>query len=185
MNTVKSFPVNWTPRLAAMLAVLLMLSGCSPAGKSEQELRQEIQGLKAEVAALKEAMAKLEAGQQAILELLKKPAALAEPQGLLLPPGPGPQPLTVSQLIAAKDRYLGARVTVKGMAGPVLVHHKSLLLKAPEGMVEVFLDKLLDQKLVARLTTVPLEQPLTVTGVVSLPPKGGAQLQINAEAVEF
>ncbi len=184
-------------QLPALLAVLLLLGGCSaPAGSSEQELRQEIQGLKAEITSLKEAMARMEGKQQAILELLKKPAAPAEPQAAPQPapqaaplpeaaPGPGSQVLTVSQLLKDKDRYLGTRVTVRGPVGLVVVHHKSLMLKAPDGMVEVFLDKLPDQKLAARLTSTTLEQPVTVTGVVGLPAKGGAKLQITAEAVEF
>jgi len=99
---------------------------------------------------------------------------------------PAPQPLTVGQLLAGKDQYLGSRVTVKGPVGPVLVHHKSMLLKAPEGMVEVRFGKLPDQKLVQQLTSTPLEKPVTVTGVVSLPPRAGtAKLQIDAEAVDF
>ncbi len=98
-----------------------------------------------------------------------------------------PAPLTVSQLLAGKDQYLGARVTVKGEAGPVLVNHKSVMLKSPQGMVEVLFGKLPDQKQVARLTSIPIDQPLTVTGVVSLPPgtAGAAKLQISAEAVDF
>ena len=76
-------------------------------------------------------------------------------------------------------------MTVKGSVGPVLVHHKSLLLKAPEGLVEVFFGKLPDEKLVQRLTSTTLDQPITVTGVVGPSPKGGANLQIQAEAVEF
>jgi hypothetical protein len=193
MNPPKCFPVNMLRQLPAILAVLLLLSGCSPAKTSDPELRQEIQGLKADLAALKEAMARLEGGQQAILEVLKKSGPVAEPQALppqaapLPEPAPGPQALTVSQLIAGKDRYLGSRVVVKGNVGPVLVHHKSLLLVSPEGMVEVFLDKLPDQKVMQRLTSAPFEGPVTVTGTVGLPGKsgGGAKLQINAEAVEF
>ena len=98
-----------------------------------------------------------------------------------------PAPLTVGQLLASKDQYLGARVTVKGEVGPVLVHHKSLLLKSPQGMVEVLFGKLSDPKQVQRLASTPIDQPLTVTGVVSLPPgrAGAAQLQISAEAVDF
>ena len=100
---------------------------------------------------------------------------------------PGPETLTVAQLLAGKDRYLGTRVKVKGMPGPVMVHHKSLMLKGPQGMVEVLFGNLPDPKLVQSLSSTALEKPLTVTGVVNLPPArgGGAQLQINAEAVEF
>ena len=68
-----------------------------------------------------------------------------------------------------------------------MVHHKSLMLKSPQGMVEVLFGNLPDQKLVQRLTASTLDQPLTVTGVVNLAPSrgGGAQIQINAEAIEF
>jgi hypothetical protein len=67
-----------------------------------------------------------------------------------------------------------------------MVNHKSLFLKSPEGMVEVFFGQLPDPKLVTYLTSTPPEQSVTVTGVVSLPPRmGAAKLQINAEAVDF
>ena len=100
---------------------------------------------------------------------------------------PAPDALTVAELLASKDRYLGTRVKVKGMPGPVMVHHKSLMLKGPQGMVEVLFGTLPDPKLVQSLSSAALDKPLTVTGVVNLPPArgGGAQLQINAEAVEF
>ena len=100
---------------------------------------------------------------------------------------PAPAALTVAELLASKDRYLGTRVKVKGMPGPVMVHHKSLLLKGPQGMVEVLFGNLPDPKLVQSLSSAALDKPLTVTGVVNLPPArgAGAQLQINAEAVEF
>ncbi len=93
----------------------------------------------------------------------------------------------MGQLIAGKDRYVGTRVTVKGPVGPVMMHHKSLMLKSPQGMVEVLFGNLPDPKLVQTLTSTPLDKPITVTGLVNLPPArgGGAQLQINAEAVEF
>jgi hypothetical protein len=164
-----------------VLLVLLLLPACAveTQTQSNEALRKEIQGLKGEISALKEKVAQLEAGQKAILDDLQK---LAAPPGATAPP----QPLSVSQLIRGKDRYLGAQVTVRGQAGPVLMHHKSLILKAPEGMVEVLFGGLPDQKMVQRLTSTPLESPLTVTGMVSLPPKGGgAKLQITAEAVEF
>ncbi len=98
-----------------------------------------------------------------------------------------PAALTVAELLASKDRYLGTRVKVKGMPGPVMVHHKSLMLKGPQGMVEVLFGNLPDPKLVQSLTSTALDKPLTVTGVVNLPPArgAGAQLQISAEAVEF
>ena len=100
---------------------------------------------------------------------------------------PGPETLTVDQLLAGKDRYLGTRVKVKGLPGPVMVHHKSLMLKGPQGLVEVLFGNLPDPKLIQTLSSAALDKPLTVTGMVNLPParSGGAQLQINAEAVEF
>jgi hypothetical protein len=54
-------------------------------------------------------------------------------------------------------------------------------------MVEVLFGTLTDPKLVQSLSSTVLDKPLTVTGVVNLPPArgAGAQLQINAEAVEF
>ncbi len=184
-----------------VLAALVLLAACAPPSKSEEEMRKDIQALKADLNALKEKVAKLEAGQQEISELLKKQAAAAAqpafpgigkpmpvvPQAPALPAVPATAPLTVSQLLKDKDRYLGARVTVKGPVGPVVVHHKSLLLKSPEGDVEVFFGNLPDKKVVDRLTSVPLEHPITVTGTVSAPQgKGGtAKLQIAAEDVEF
>jgi hypothetical protein len=171
-----------------LLAAWLLLPACAPGPQSNEDLRKEIQGLKSEVTALKEKLTKLESGQQAILDLLKKSGAplpeAAGPEPLPQLQG-GPQALTVGQLIAAKDRYLGMRVTVRGPVGPVLVHHKSLLLKSPEGLVEVFFGKLPDEKQVQRLTSFTLDQPITVTGVVSPSPKGGAKLEIQAEAIDF
>ena len=185
-------------KLIISLLILLLIAACSPGVKSDEDLAREIKELKKEVQAVQEKLEKLQAGQQALLEGLKKPAPPAEAAAAPLqqpptsPPSPavaqppGPQPLTISQLITGKDRYLGTRVTVRGAVGPVLVHHKSLLLKAPEGMVEVLFGKLPDEKMVHYLTSTTLEQPLTVTGMVSLPPKvGAAKLQINAEAIDF
>jgi hypothetical protein len=187
--------------LLGVLAALLLLPACAPGPQSNEDLRKEIQGLKSEVTALKEKINQLQTSQAAILDLLKKWGA-PPPETAFIPPPPpqpqpqfqapeapqppgGPQPLTVSQLIAGKDRFLGARVTVKGPVGPVLVHHKSLLLKSPEGLVEVFFGKLPDEKQIQRLTSFTLDQPITVTGVVSGSPKGGAKLEIQAEAIEF
>ena len=57
-----------------MLVALLFLSACAPASRSNEELRKEIQALKAQVAAMQEKLNQVQAGQQAILDLLKKPA---------------------------------------------------------------------------------------------------------------
>jgi outer membrane murein-binding lipoprotein Lpp len=174
------------------LAMALLLAGCSQGSKSGEELRGEIKDLKGEIQDLKkeiksmqEKLDKLQAGQQAMLALLQKP--IQPPPAAESVQPPLPQVLTVSQLLANKDRYLGSRVMVRGMVGPVIMHHKSLLLVAPEGMVEVLLGSLPDEKTVVRLTSTPLEKPITVTGIVSLPAPGtsGAKLQITAEAVEF
>ncbi|MFA5111910.1 MAG: hypothetical protein WC443_10925 [Desulfobaccales bacterium] len=177
-------------RVAALLLALLLLSACTPSSQSEEELRKEIQGLKAQVTAMQDKLNQIQGGQQALLELMKKPAPLAEPLPMTMPGLPQPQApeaLTVGQLLAGKERYLGSRVTIKGMPGPVMVHHKSFLLKGPQGMVEVMFGQLPDPKLVQTLTSTTLDRPVTVTGVVNLPPArgAGAQLQIVAEAVEF
>jgi outer membrane murein-binding lipoprotein Lpp len=170
-------------RLLVWLAALMLLAGCSAAKKTDEELNRDIHSLKAEIAGLKEKLAKLEADQQAIWEMLKKydPGTEASAQKA---PSLSDQPLTVSQLIADKDRLLGARVKVKGLLGPVVVHHKTFVLRSPGGTVEVFFGNL-DEKLVQRLASQLLDQPVTVTGSVNLPPKGGAKLAITAEAVDF
>jgi outer membrane murein-binding lipoprotein Lpp len=181
-------------RLSVMLMALVFLSACAPSDQKVEELSKEIQSLKTQIAATQEKLNQVQAGQQAILDLLKKPEAApalqaspAPPPMVAPSPAPAPEPLTVAELLASKDRYLGTRVKVKGMPGPVMVHHKSLMLKGPQGMVEVLFGNLTDPKLVQSLTSTTLDKPLTVTGVVNLPPArgAGAQLQINAEAVEF
>jgi hypothetical protein len=171
---------NKWPILVLALA-LLAPGACTPDKKAQEEQRQQIQGLKTEVKALQGKMAKLEASQQEILLRLQKPAA---PSASAVPP-PAPEPLSVSQLLREKERFLGARVTIRGMPGPVLVHRQTLLLKAPEGMVEVYFGGLSDLQTVNRLTSTTLDQPLTITGMVNLPPRGGGNLKITAEAVEF
>jgi len=194
MHTVPGLPQPPVPggvrRLMVMLLTLVFLSACAPSNQADEELRKEMQTLKAQVATLQEKLNQVQTGQQAILDLLKKPelpAALpAAPVAVPSQP-PGAESLTVAQLLASKDRYLGTRVKVKGMPGPVMVHHKSLMLKGPQGMVEVLFGNLPDPKMVQSLSSAALDKPLTVTGVVNLPPArgAGAQLQINAEAVEF
>lgn len=168
----------------ALLAALLLLGACSSSKKADDEQRREIHALKAEIAQLKDKLGKLEAEQQAIWDLVKKPGGGPEAAFQMEPAPAQAKPLTVSQLIADKDRLIGTRVRVKGLVGPVLVHHKSLLLKSPEGLVEVFFGNL-DEKLVQRLTSTLLDQPVTVTGMVHPAPKGGAKLMITAEGVEF
>jgi len=182
------FPVGLC-RCIIVLVALACLSACAPSNQAEGELRQEIKALKEQVTAMQERLNQVQTGQQAILGLLKQPAPAAAPIApMVVPSSPAaPAPLTVAELLASKDRYLGARVKVKGMPGPVMVHHKSLMLKGPQGMVEVLFGNLTDPKLVQSLSSTALDKPLTVSGVVNLPPGrgAGAQLQINAEAVDF
>jgi hypothetical protein len=196
MPTVTDFQPHPVPagvcRFIVVLMALASLSACAPSNQADEELRKEIQALKTQVAVLQEKLNQVQAGQQAILDLMKQPAPPAAP---LAPPAPMAVPsqppaadaLTVDQLLASKDRYLGTRVKVKGMPGPVMVHHKSLMLKGDQGLVEVLFGNLPDPKLIQSLSSAALDKPLTVTGVVNLPPArgAGAQLQINAEAVEF
>lgn len=192
MHTVTGFPAPiGLCRFIVLLAALAFLSACAPPNQAaNEELRKEIQALKAQVTAMQEKLNQVQAGQQAILDQLKQPSPAPAPVAAPLPApsqAPAPAPLTVAELLAGKDRYLGTRVQVKGMPGPVMVHHKSLMLKGPQGMVEVLFGHLTDPKLVQTLSSAALDKPLTVTGVVNLPPArgGGAQLQISAEAVEF
>jgi len=193
MHTVTGSPHPPVPtgvcRFIVVLMALASLSACAPSNQAEGELRKEIQALKAQVTTMQEKLNQLQTGQQVMLDLLKKPAVAAAPMApMAMPSQPeAPAVLTVAELLASKDRYLGTRVKVKGMPGPVMVHHKSLMLKGPQGMVEVLFGTLADPKLVQSLTSTVLDKPLTVTGVVNLPPArgGGAQLQISAEAVEF
>ena len=197
MPTFTGFPHSRVPtgvcRFIVVLLALVSLSACAPSNQAEGELRQEIQALKAQVTAMQEKLNQVQIGQQVMLELLKQPAPVAAPPPAPIAPmavpsqPPAPEVLTVAELLASKDRYLGTRVKVKGMPGPVMVHHKSLMLKGPQGMVEVLFGNLPDPKLIQSLSGAPLDKPLTVTGVVNLPPArgAGAQLQINAEAVEF
>ena len=193
MHTVTGFPHPPVPtgvcRFIVVVMALASLSACAPSHQAEEELRQEIQALKAQVTALQEKLNQIQTGQQVILDLLKPPAPAVAPIAPMAVPSqpPAPEALTVAELLASKDRFLGTRVKVKGMPGPVMVHHKSLMLKGPQGMVEVLFGNLPDPKLIQSLSSATLDKPLTVTGIVNLPPArgGGAQLQINAEAVEF
>lgn len=170
------------PKWPLLLLALAFLApgACTPEIKAQEETQKEIQGLRTEVKALQDKIATLEAGQQEILGLLRKPLA---PPAAEAPAAP--EPLSLSQLLKDKDRFLGTRVTVKGLPGTVLVHRQTMLLKAPEGMVEVYFGSLPDVASVNRLTSTNLDHPLTITGVVDIPPRGGANLRITAEAVEF
>ena len=193
MHTVTGSPHPPVPtgiyRFIVVFMVLASLSACAPSNQAEGELRQEIQALKAQVTAMEGKLNQVQTGQQVILDLLKKPAPGSAPIApMAVPSHPAaPATLTVAELLDSKDRYLGTRVKVKGMPGPVMVHHKSLMLKGPQGMVEVLFGALADPKQVQSLSPTALDKPITVTGVVNLPPArgAGAQLQINAEAVEF
>ena len=196
MHTVYGFPhppaSAGVCRLMVMVMALMFLSACAaPSSQADEELRKEIQALKTQMAVTQEKLNQLQIGQQAILDLLKKPEPMAAPvpapMAMPSPPPPGPDSLTVDALLASKDRYLGTRVKVKGMPGPVMVHHKTFILKGPQGMIEVLFGNLPDPKMIQSLSSAALDKPLTVTGVVNLPPArgAGAQLQINAEAVEF
>lgn len=178
------------PILLLSLA-LLSPAACIPDKKAQEEQRQEIQGLKTEIIALKEQInalkeqaAKLEAGQQQIINLLANPPAPPTPPAAAAPPA-APEPFTVSQLFKEKERLLGSRVTVKAVPGPVVVHRKTMLLKAPEGSIEVYFGDLPDVKTVNRLTSTTLDQPLSITGLLSPAAGGGASLRIIAEVVEF
>jgi outer membrane murein-binding lipoprotein Lpp len=174
--------------IIALCLALVFLSACAPANQKETELRKEIQALKAQVTAMQAKLDQLQGGQQAIIALMKQSPPALTPEPMALPSPPPASLLTVGQLLASKDRYLGARVTVKGPMGPVMMHHKSFMLKSPQGMVEVLFGNLSDPKLIQTLSSTPLEdKPITVTGVVNLSPArgAGAQLQINAEAVQF
>lgn len=187
MHTVTGFPHSPASigvcRFIVVLMALVSLSACAPSNQTEGELLKELQALKAQVTAMQEKLNQVQTGQQVILDLLKQPAATAAPMAVPSQPAA----LTVAELLASKDRYLGTRVKVKGMPGPVMVHHKSLMLKGPQGMVEVLFGNLPDPKLIQSLSSTTLDKPLTVTGMVNLPPArgAGAQLQVNAEAVEF
>lgn len=174
-----------------LVLALLPLAACAPDKKAEEELRREIQGLKTEIKALQDKVAQLEANQAvqdrlarleaATQEILKEVAKPAPPPG----PAAPPPPLTIGQLLKEKEKYQGSRVTIQGMPGTVLVHHKTMLLKAPEGVVEVYYGALPDIKAINRLSSTILELPLTFTGTVNFPTKTGGHPRITAEAVEF
>lgn len=173
---------------------LFLYTACAPA-KTDQEVQKDVQALKTEVAGLAKKIDQLEAGQKQLQDTLKglqKPgelAAAAPPPTLVpTPMAPAPAAISVSQLLQDKDRLVGTRVTVKGEPGPVLMHKKILYLQAPEGMVEVFFGNLMDKKQIERLSAQSIEQPLTVTGMLTKSPgaaKDPTRLQIVAETMDF
>jgi outer membrane murein-binding lipoprotein Lpp len=182
---------------AILILGLFLFSACAPA-TIDEEMQKEIQALKTEVAALKEKVEQLETEQQQIKAALQElqqpeeapPLSPAPPS--LEPPvpslAPAPEALTVGELLKNKDRLVGARVTVKGDPGPVLMHKKILYLQAPEGMVEVFFGNLADKKQIERLSAQAIDQPLTVTGLLAAAPgtaKDPTRIQIVAESVDF
>ena len=83
MHTVTGLPQPPVPggvrRFIVMLMALVFLSACAPSNQAEEELRKEIQALKAQVTAMQEKLNQVQTGQQAILDLLKKPAPAAAP----------------------------------------------------------------------------------------------------------
>lgn len=183
---------------AVILMVLCLIPGCpSPAGI--EEVKKEVEALKAEIATLKEKIIQFEAGQKVLMEMAK---GVQQPKGAT--PGapettslgetatvPGTQPatpLTPGELIKNKDQLIGTRVTVRGVPGPVLMHKKTLFLSAPQGMVEVLYGNLQDKKQVERLTAQTIETPVTVSGILSTAPeqsKGAVRLIIMADTVDF
>ena len=184
--------------------VLWLIPGC-PSPPGIQELKKEVEALKAEVSMLKEKIIQVEAGQKVILEMAKgvqqpkesEPAALETipPGGTTIVPGmqtaPGPAgftPLTLGELFKNKDQLIGTKVTVRGIPGPVMMHKKTLYMSAPGGMVEVLYGNLQDKKQVERLTAQTIETPVTVSGILSSAPgqtKEPIRLIIMADLVEF
>lgn len=193
MPSKRNTSINIWPLI--LLALALLASGaCTADKKAQEELQQEIKELKAEIKgmtteikALQEEMGKLEAGQQEIVKLLQNPPAppLAAAPPPVAAPSPAPEPLSIGQLLKNKELLQGTRVTFRGMPGTVLMHRQTLIMRAPEGAVEVYFGALPDVLTVNRLTSTTLEHPLTVTGIVNIPSRRGGNVKINAEAVEF
>ncbi len=174
-----------------LLALAWLTAGC-PGPAADQEMKKEVEALKAEVAGLKEKVLQLEAAQKVLLELGKTAQSAKAPETRGEQPAAQPVPaaaaLTVDELLKNKDSLLGTRVTVKGMPGPVLMHKKVLFLSGAGGMVEVIYGNLQDKAQVDRLTAQALETPLTVSGLLSAAPgqtKKEVRLIIMADAVEF
>jgi hypothetical protein len=184
---------------ALILALLWLTPGCPPPSGGA-DLKKDVDALKTEVAALKEKVSQLEATQNILVELVKAKAALPAPAPAPggaaaelpgLPPAPM-QPagasLTLDELFKNKDQFLGTRVTVKGLPGPVMMHKKTLFLSGPGGMVEVIYGNLQDKKQVERITAQNIDTPITVSGLLTGTPgqaKGQVRLMIMADSVEF
>ncbi len=187
----------WWVRLAVFVVPICLVAACEQ--PKVGELEKEVQGLKTEIAVLKEKLAQTDAAQQKLQAEIKELARLREAPSPLappvmiqpapgLPPGAPPAALSVEQILKDKDRYLGTRVVVRGQPGPVLMHKKILYLQSPEGLLEVNFSLLQDKKQLDRLTSQTIETPVTVTGTLGQAAgvgKGPARLQITAESVEF
>ena len=121
MHTFPGLPQPLAPggvrRLIVMLLALVLLSACAASSQADEELRKDLQALKAQVTALQEKLNQVQAGQQAILDQLKQAAPLGTPPvaSPVAPPAapmavpsqpPGPETLTVAQLLASKDLSL-------------------------------------------------------------------------------
>jgi hypothetical protein len=178
---------------ALIVAVVWLMPGC-PSPPGNQDLKKEVEALKAEVASLKEKIIQMEAGQKVLLELARgtTPPRAEEPKmeqlPLAQPAQPSATPMTVDELFKNQEALLGTRVTVKGVPGPVLMHKKTLFLSGPTGMVEVIYGNLQDKTQVDRLTAQALDIPITVSGLLSAAPgqaKKTMRLIIMADAVEF
>lgn len=184
---------------AVLLAVLWLLPGCTGAPANE-DFKKEVQALKGELGSLKERLAQVEAGQKILLELVKEfqkakaatpesPGTVGETPGVQASGPPGQAaPLSVAELFKNRNQLLGARVTVRGLPGPVMVHKKTLFLGGPGGMVEVLYGNLQDKKQVERLNSQAIDTPITVSGLLAGAPgqaKDPARLQIMADAVDF
>ncbi len=175
---------------------LFLCFACAPA-PTDREMQKDVQSLKTEVAALKQQIEQLKAGQKQIQDTLKEMQEPGEPVAPTAPPAapttepsgvPSPKAISLGQLLQNKDRLIGTRVTVKGKPGPVLMHKKILYLQAPEGMLEVFFGNILDKKQMERLGSQTLEEPVTVTGLLTKSPGTGydpSRLRIVAETVDF
>lgn len=182
---------------ALILALLWLTPGCPTSGS--EKLPKEVETLKGDVAALKERVNQLEAGQKLLTEMVKLKTAASSPAAPAMgaelpgmPPAPvqpSAAPMTLDELFKNQNQLLGTRVTVRGLPGPVLMHKKILFMSGPGGsLLEVIYGNLQDRKQVERLTSQAIDAPITVTGLLSGAPgqaKGQVRLIIMADSVEF